>query len=75
MNEVNPEISHNAVRIYGQDNFDEEFPVLKAFQQYIDAEQAKGRKRLMIMAIFFFVIMMVVVSIFVGLLISAFHEN
>lgn len=75
MNEVNREINGGAVSIYGQDNFDEEFPVLKAFQQYIDAEQAKGRKRLMIMAVFFFVMMMVVVAIFVGLLVNAFHEN
>lgn len=75
MNQVEPEIHGNAVSIYGQDNYDEEFPVLKAFQQYIDAEQAKGRKRLMIMAIFFFVIMMVVVAIFVGLLVNMFNEN
>ena len=30
----------------------DDFPVLKAFQQYIDAEQAKARKRMAIMGIF-----------------------
>ena len=37
MNE-NP-AANNAVSIYGQEGLDD-FPVLKAFQQYIDAEQS-----------------------------------
>ena len=47
-------IPPNAVSVYGQtaDAMDE-FPVLKAFQQYIDAEQAKARKRLISLGIFF----------------------
>ena len=44
--EVDPAIPpRNAVSVYSQDAMDD-FPVLKAFQQYIDAEQAKARKRL-----------------------------
>jgi len=46
----------------------EEFPVLKAFQQYIDAEQNKARKRMLSLAIFFGVLLAVVVSVFVVLL-------
>ena len=29
------------ISVYGQDNALDDFPVLKAFQQYIDAEHAK----------------------------------
>jgi phage-related minor tail protein len=67
--------STTSLSIYGQQNFDEEFPVLKAFQQYIDAEQAKGRKRLAIFAVFSVVVILVLVAIFVVLLVDAFHEN
>ena len=67
--------SPTSLSIYGQQNFDEEFPVLKAFQQYIDAEQAKGRKRLAIFAIFSVVVILILIAIFVVLLVDAFHEN
>jgi hypothetical protein len=40
--EVNPGIPPNAVSLYNNDAMDD-FPVLKAFQQYIDAEHAKAR--------------------------------
>ena len=36
----------NAVSVYGQTDGLDDFPVLKAFQQYIDSEQAKARKRM-----------------------------
>ena len=49
MNE-NPAAS-NAISIYGQEGLDD-FPVLKAFQQYIDAEQSKSRKRMIMLCVF-----------------------
>ena len=44
-NSINPEFGARAVSVYGGagDALDD-FPVLKAFQQYIDAEQAKADK-------------------------------
>ena len=74
--EINPEIPGNAISIYGQsDNSYEDFPVLKAFQQYIDAEQAKARKRLVLMGFFFGGLMLVVISVFVGLLFTVSSRN
>ena len=49
MNE-NP-AANNAISIYGQEGLDD-FPVLKAFQQYIDAEQSKSRKRMIMLCIY-----------------------
>ena len=46
------QINQNAVSVYGQEGLDD-FPVLKAFQQYIDAEQIKSRKRMVMLSIFF----------------------
>lgn len=43
----------NAVRLYGQNDTVEDFPVLKAFQQYIDAEQTKARRRIVWLSIVF----------------------
>lgn len=40
----------------------ESFPVLKAFQDYIEAERAQARKRVMQLSIFFAVLMCVVVT-------------
>ena len=57
----------NAVSVYSQDAMDD-FPVLKAFQQYIDAEQAKAQKRMTTLCIFFALLMAA------GLLLSA-QEN
>ena len=39
--DIDPEIPRNAVSIYGNNDAMDDFPVLKAFQQYIDAEHAK----------------------------------
>jgi hypothetical protein len=74
-NTTNPDFSERAVSVYGNGDAMDDFPVLKAFQQYIDAEQAKARKRLLAMGAFFGVLMLAVVTIFVFLLISASNRN
>ena len=76
MPEIDPEIPEHAVSVYGQsDGAYEDFPVLKAFQQYIDSEQAKARKRMLLLCAFFGGLMFVVISVFVVLLISASSRN
>ena len=76
MPEIDPEIPEHAVSVYGQsDGAYEDFPVLKAFQQYIDSEQAKARKRMLLLCAFFGGLMFVVISVFVVLLISASTRN
>lgn len=62
------------ISIYDADGA-EEFPVLKAFQQYIDAEQAKARKRLLTVSIFFGVVLVTVIGIFSALVIKESDEN
>jgi len=68
-------INNNAVSLYGENEAMDDFPVLKAFQQYIDAEQAKSRKRMLSLCIFFGVLMAVVVSVFVLLVINVTTRN
>lgn len=76
MPEIDPKIPEHAVSVYGQsENACDDFPVLKAFQQYIDAEQAKARKRLILICAFFGGLMFIVISVFVGLLVSASSRN
>lgn len=58
--------SENAVRVFGDGT--EEFPVLKAFQQYIDAEQNKARKRMVTLSVFFGILMALIVAVFLFLL-------
>ena len=65
----------HAVSVYGNGDALDDFPVLKAFQQYIDAEHAKSRKRLLAMAVFFGTFTLVVVAIFVVLLINVSNRN
>lgn len=64
--DVEPGIPTNAVSLV--DDTAEEFPVLKAFQQYIDAEQNKARKRMLSLCIFFGCLMTLVIIVFVILL-------
>lgn len=73
--EVDADIPENAVSVYGQNDAMDDFPVLKAFQQYIDAEQAKARKRMMVLCTFFGILMFVVISVFVILLINVSSRN
>lgn len=72
---MDQDIPTNALRIYNQDDTAEDFPVLKAFQQYIDAEQAKARKRMLTMGIFFGAFTFVIIAIFVALLIHVTMRN
>ena len=71
--EIDNETNQSALSILGDPN--EEFPVLKAFQQYIDAEQSKARKRMLALCIFFGCLLTVVVVIFLYLLNSANERN
>ena len=75
MPEFDSEIPENAVRLYGESDAMDNFPVLKAFQQYIDAEQAKARKRLMMLGVFFGALMVVVITVFVILLLNVSATN
>ena len=52
-----------------------DFPVLKAFQEYIDAEQAKARKRMLGLSVFFVVLLIVVVITFVMILTMVVNRN
>ena len=73
--EIEPEIPENAVRLYEQSDAMDDFPVLKAFQQYIDAEQAKARKRMLILCVFFGALMSVVIAVFLLLLLNVSTRN
>jgi len=64
----------NAVSVYGQEGLDD-FPVLKAFQQYIDAEQIKSRKRMVALSVFFAVLMTLVIAIFLFVLKDVSEKN
>lgn len=73
--DVPPEMTGGAVSVYGgQDGLDD-FPVLKAFQQYVDAEQAKARKRMVQLCIFFAILMAVVIGVFVALVMDVSRRN
>ena len=64
----------NAVSLYGQEGLDD-FPVLKAFQQYIDAEQNKARKRMVALCVFFAFLMTVVITVFLVVLMNVNEKN
>lgn len=74
--EIDAEIpSKNAVSLYGQEDAMDDFPVLKAFQQYVDAEQAKARKRLVSLGIFFGILMGAVIAVFLVMLMNISERN
>ena len=60
----NPEAGGGMVALYNAASHAsaESFPVLKAFQDYIEAERSQARKRVMLLSIFFAVLMCVVVT-------------
>jgi len=60
--------SRNAVSIYRAEGPMDDFPVLKAFQQYIDAEQNKARKRMVTLCVFFGAVLCVVIAVFMVML-------
>lgn len=64
-----------AVSLYGQTDAMDDFPVLKAFQQYIDAEQVKAQKRTMTLCIFFAIILAIVIGVFMMLLMNFSSRN
>ena len=66
--------NQTAVSVYSQDGMDD-FPVLKAFQRYIDSEQAKARKRLVMLGIFFCILIGAVIAVFVAMLASVTARN
>ena len=65
----------NAVSIFGSTGNTNDFPVLKAFQEYIDAEQAKARKRMLGLSIFFILLLVVVVVTFTLVMTSVINRN
>jgi len=73
MNDIPPKqapdaSSGNLVAMYqASGSSAESFPVLKAFQDYIDAERAQARKRVMILAISFSAVLCAVVICFLGM--------
>lgn len=71
--DVDAEIPPNAVRVI--DNATEDFPILKAFQSYVDAEQSKARKRMLALSIFFGVLLTIVVGVFIIILHDARGQN
>lgn len=54
----------NAVSIYKSNDALDNFPVLKAFQQYVDAEHTKAQKRLMSVCAFFSMLIVVIIGVF-----------
>ncbi len=64
MSNVHAENETTAVSIFGEAGASGDFPVLKAFQQYIDAEQAKARKRMVWLTAFFVTLLIVIVVVF-----------
>ena len=52
------------VALYGNQDAMDDFPVLKAFQQYVDSEQAKAHKRLMSVCFFFTMLIVVIIGVF-----------
>lgn len=64
-----------ALRIFDQANGMNDFPVLKAFQEYIEAEQARARKRTLGLSIFFIVLLVVVVVTFSVIMASVINRD
>lgn len=71
--DVDQEIPPNAVRVI--DNTAEDFPILKAFQTYVDAEQSKARKRMLALSIFFGILLTVVIGVFMAILHNVSGQN
>ena len=67
--------NQNAISLFGQAANANDFPVLKAFQEYIDAEQAKARKRMLGLSVFFVVLLVAVVITFTVVVISIVSHN
>ena len=75
MNDIENDIPQNAVSVYGSDSTMDEFRILKAVQEYINAEQAKARKRITALAVFFGVLLIAILAIFMTLLVKSYNDN
>ncbi len=75
MNNVEAGEPTSAVSIFGQEPASNEFPVLKAFQEYINAEQAKARKRMLGLSIFFGILLTIVVGVFTIIVAGIINRN
>jgi DNA polymerase III gamma/tau subunit len=75
MNDIPPKqtpdaSSGNLVAMYQASGLNaESFPVLKAFQDYIDAERAQARKRVLVLSISFSAVLCTMVLVFLGTII------
>lgn len=65
----------NPLSIVPTEGASNDFPVLKAFQEYIETEQAKARKRMLGLSAFFIVLLVVVVGTFVVILTTVLNRN
>ena len=65
----------NAMSVFNPVGISGDFPVLKAFQEYLDAEQAKARKRMLGLSIFFIVLLVVVVVTFTLVMTAIINRN
>lgn len=71
MQDGEADIPQHAVSVYGQGAGPlDDFPVLKAFQQYVDAEQAKAHKRLMSVCVFFTILILTVIGVFMFIILN-----
>lgn len=75
MSEISDNENTNAVALFDEQSAENDFPVLKAFQKYIDAEQAKARKRMLMLAAFFVTVLTLVVIVFSMALISVVQSS
>ena len=64
-----------AMRVYAGADGAQDFPVLKAFQEYLAAEQAKANKRMLALSIFFVILLMIVVLTFTLITWSMINRN
>lgn len=73
--EIDTDVPPRAVSVLASDGGMDEFPVLKAFQQYIDAEQTKARKRIMMLCGIFGALIVILIVSFAFILIGIQNEN
>lgn len=64
-----------AMRVFENPAASGDFPVLKAFQEYLEAEQAKARKRMLGLSVFFVVLLVVVVVTFTLIMSTVINRN
>ena len=66
---------NNTLSIVPAEGTTNEFPVLKAFQQYINEEQNKARKRVIGLCVFFTILMMLIVGVFLTMMFQLSARN